>query len=82
MTQDHTVAELIRRGEDDTAAFEERMRLVIPLYQVGDRVELLGEVFEVEAFERDSMPGYWLRGDDDDLFVPVDLEGVLRRAPW
>lgn len=78
MTPDPAAAKLIRQGEQDLAHFEARMRLVTPSYQVGDRVELLGEIFEVETFEREGMPGYWLRGDYDDLFVPVDLEEVLR----
>jgi hypothetical protein len=72
------VAELVRLAEDDIADFETRMREVEPFYRVGDRVQLLGEVCEVAAYEWHGMPGYWLRKPGkDDLFLPVDLEGVL-----
>lgn len=73
------VAELVRLAEAEIAAFEVRMRMVVPLYEVGDRLELHGEVFEVAGFEREGMPGYWLkRPGEDVLFLPMDLERVLQ----
>jgi hypothetical protein len=73
------VAELLRLGEADIVDFEARMREVAPAYDVGDRVELYGEGFEVAEVQREGMAGYWLkRPGKDALFLPVDLEGVLR----
>jgi hypothetical protein len=72
------IAELVRLAEADITDFEARMQEVVPFYRVGDRVQLLGEVYEVAGFERGGMPGYMLRAPGkDDLFLPVDLEGVL-----
>jgi hypothetical protein len=62
------IAESVRLGEADIALFEARMREVIPAYQQGDRVELHGEVFEVSGYQREEMPGYWLRGETEKLF--------------
>jgi hypothetical protein len=75
------IAELARLTEADIAAFEARMRKVIPTYQPGDRVELHGEVFEVVSYQKEGMPGYWLKRESEVLFLPVDLERVLRPAP-
>ena len=49
------------------------MREVIPAYQPGDRVEFHGDVFEVCSYHREGMPGYWLKGSREELFLPVDL---------
>ena len=55
------------------------MREVTPAYDIGDRVELYGEVFEVAEVQREGMAGYWLRRlGKDSVFLPVDLEEVLR----
>jgi len=54
------------------------MREVIPTYQPGEWVELHGEVFEVSSYQREGMPGYWLEGEKEKLFIPVDMEKVLR----
>jgi hypothetical protein len=53
---------VFRLAEADILAFEARMREVIPAYRPGDRVELLGEEFEVSSYHREGMPGYWLKG--------------------
>jgi hypothetical protein len=73
------IAELLDRAEADIADFEARMREITPAYDVGDRVELYGEVFEVSDVQREDMAGYWLRRlGKDAIFLPVDLEGVLQ----
>ena len=77
MTPD-SIFEVVRLAEADIADFEARMRRVTPAYQRGDRVELHGEVFEVSSYQREGMPGYWLRGETEKLFWPMDLEGLLR----
>jgi len=74
------IAESIRLVEADILAFEARMREVIPAYRPGDRVDLHGEEFEVSSYQREGMPGYWLKGSREELFWPVDLERVLRPA--
>lgn len=74
------VAEAVRLAEADIIAFEARMREVIPAYHPADRVELHGEEFEVFSYQREGMLGYWLKGSKEELFLPVDLEGVLRPA--
>jgi hypothetical protein len=68
----------VRLAEAAIADFEARMREVTPAYERGDRVELHGEVFEVSSYQREGMPGYWLRGETEKLFWPMDLESVLR----
>jgi hypothetical protein len=74
-----SIAECLRLAEDDIADFEARMRGVSPTYRVGDRVEVLGETYEVASFQREGTPGYWLkRPGEDALFLPLDLEEVLR----
>lgn len=79
MSQD-SIADLVRRTVADIADFEARMREVSPFYCVGDRVLHLGEAFEVASYDRGTpMPGYWLRAEDrKNLFLPIDLEGVLQ----
>ena len=72
---------MVRLAEVDTIAFEARMREVIPAYRPGDRVELYGEEFEVSSYHREGMPGYWLKGSEEELFLPVDLDGVLQPVP-
>jgi hypothetical protein len=57
------------------------MREVIPAYRPGDQVEFHGEEFEVSSYHREGMPGYWLKGSKEELFLPVDLEGVLVPVP-
>jgi len=74
-----TAAELLRLAEKEIVDFEARMREVMPVYEPGDRVELYGEVFEVMSFQREGMPGYWLRRSGKEaLFLPADLEEALR----
>jgi len=77
MTPD-PISEAVRLAKAAIADFEVRMREVTPAYQRGDRVELHGEVFEVSGYQREGMPGYWLRGETENLFLPLDLEGQLR----
>lgn len=72
------IEEVVRLAEADILAFEARMREVIPAYLPGDRVELHREEFEVSGYHREGMPGYWLKGSREELFLPVDLDGVLR----
>jgi hypothetical protein len=73
------ILEYVRQREEAIADFERRMREVVPIYEVGDRVEFYGDVFEVNRYERQSMPGYWLkRPGTQDLFLPVDLERELK----
>jgi hypothetical protein len=73
------VSDLVLLAEADIKAFEARMREVVPAYQPGDRVVLLGEVFEVAQFQREGMPGYWLgRSAREEVFLPLDLEGRLQ----
>lgn len=72
------IFEVIGLAEADIAAFEARMRGVTPSYHRGDQVELHGEVFEVSSHQRKGIPGYWLRGETEKLFLPMDLEGLLR----
>ena len=72
------IAEAVRLAEAAIANFEARMREVTPAYQRGDRVELLGDLFEVSRYQREGMPGYWLRGEPEKLFLPTDLEFLLR----
>jgi len=58
------------------------MGQVTPSYGAGDRVELYGEVFEVAEVQREAMPGYWLRSFGKvAIFLPLDLEAVLRPTP-
>jgi CheY-like chemotaxis protein len=64
-------------GEADFLAFEARMREMIPAYRPGDRVDFLGEEFEVSSYYPEGMPGYWLKGSKEELFLPIDLEGML-----
>lgn len=75
------VAEAVRLTETDILAFEARMREVIPAYRPGDWVALYGEEFEVSSYQREGMPGYWLKGTKEGLFLPVDLEEVLLPVP-
>lgn len=75
------IAESIRLAEAAIAAFETRMREVIPAYRQGDRVDLHGEEFEVSSYQREGMPVYWLKGNREELFWPVDLERVLCPGP-
>jgi len=77
MTPD-PISEAVRLAEAAIADFEARMREVTPAYQRGDRGELHGEGFEVSSHQREGMPGYWLRGETEKLFLPVDLEFLLR----
>ena len=72
------IAEAVRLAEADIIAFEARMREVTPACRPGDRGDLHGEEFEVSSYHRQGMPGYWLNGSKEELFLPVDLEGVLR----
>ena len=72
------ITKAVHLAEADILAFEVRMREVIPAYRPGDRVDLHGEEFEVSSYQREGMPGYWLKGSKEELFLPVDLEGVLR----
>lgn len=72
----NSIEELIRLTEADIAHFESRMREVPPSCQPGDMVALHGEVFSVISYQRDGMPGYWLRSKDE-IFLPIDLEGTL-----
>jgi hypothetical protein len=73
------IADLIRRAEDDIVSFEGRMREVEPSYRLGDQVELAGELYTVDRYQREGMPGYWLRRQRrDDLFLPIDMERSLR----
>lgn len=73
------ITELARATEEDIATFEAKMRRVTPSYRIGEHVEFLGKIFQVESFEADGMPGYWLRRPGRDaLFFPLDLEGALQ----
>ena len=67
-----------RLTEADIADFEARMRQVPPAYQPSDRVYLHGEVFEVTSYQREGMPGYWLREKEKALFFPIDWENPLQ----
>jgi hypothetical protein len=71
------VAELIRLTQADIVAFMARMREVPPAFCLGNRVKLHGEEFEISSYHPEGMPGYWLRGVQGELFLPVDLQGVL-----
>ncbi|HEX4960915.1 MAG TPA: hypothetical protein VF173_08760 [Thermoanaerobaculia bacterium] len=78
MVHPDVLREFVRLAEADIASFEARMREVSPAYQSGDRVLALGDLFEVVRYQRDGMPGYWLKGQGcAQLFWPVDLERVL-----
>ena len=80
------IAEAVRLPEADILAFEARMREVIPAYQSGDRVELHGDEFEVSSYQREGMPGYWLRGTKESRSRRRPAGGnyskTMKEIPW
>lgn len=77
--QPDALAQWCRRTEEDIADFEARMREMPFSHTLGERVELHGEAFEIADLVQDGMPGYWLRdGESRRLFLPLDMEGLLR----
>ena len=63
-------------------AFEARMQEVIPAYRPRDRVELRGEELEVSSYHREGMPGYWLKGSEEELFLPRTGAGRVFGHRW
>lgn len=74
------LAELQRQNDEAIAAYQARMRAVLPTYKPGDRVALLGQVYKIFHYQRKGEPGYWLRlrGKKDEMFIPIEEEGILR----
>jgi hypothetical protein len=70
-------AEMARKNEEAIAAYQERMRAIIPTYQPGDRFEFLDEVYEIFRYQREGESGYWLRRGKDEIFIPIEHEDIL-----